>query len=179
MAWLFLGLDAVLRHCLCITPHAWDYCAVCRHSSPKQAGIPEPSPFPCYDAQNKCLGTTENSNKPTVFAFKELGGSRDTLTDVSSHSHIFHMTDPQTSSCRVREGEQWQHLCLGLVSYLFGSGLVVFQAPLLLDCNLCSVGFYTCIYVAQKWSLLSCIRIYVQLSYITIRRWAAFFSSYS
>lgn len=80
--------------------------AVRCHSDPKQAGSSQASPSPCCDAQNKCLGTIENSNKPTVFAFKELGGSRDTLTDVSLRSHIFRMTDPQTSSCRVREGEQ-------------------------------------------------------------------------
>lgn len=75
------------------------------HSGPRQAGS-ETSSSLCYDDQNKCLGTTENSNKPAVFAFKELGGSSDTLTDVLSYSHIFHMTDPMTSSCRVREGEQ-------------------------------------------------------------------------
>lgn len=54
-------------------------------SGPRQAGSAETSSSLRYNDQNKCLGTTGNSNKPTVFAFKELGGSRDTLTDVSSY----------------------------------------------------------------------------------------------
>lgn len=117
--------------------------------------------IPCFHAESKCRGTIENSNKGTVFAFKELGGSRDTLTDVSSHSHIFHVTDPPTSSCRVREGEQRWHLCLGLGSYLFSSGLFVFQAPLLLKCNL-SV-FYGVLNVYERSSNVIVIKLHQNL----------------
>lgn len=66
--------------------------------------------------------------------------SRDTLTDVSSRSHIFHMTDPQTSSCRVRGRTMLASLSwIGFLS--FWLSFVVFQEQLLLKFNLSSTGF--------------------------------------